>query len=535
MQYWLAHSLRRYYPASPAEVCETLALEAARGERVSFQILTRSGEKRTGITAEVTAPEGIVVRVRRVGYVPMFHVSNETPQEELEGARYLPGLVPDPLLPEQTVNAGCFETNAFWVTLAIPTSATPGPCPITVSLRAGEDEPVTMTVELEVHPAVLPKRRDFPVTHWFYADALLDWYKLQPFEERFWTILDAYFANLTTHGQDTIYVPVFTPPLDGVKRPTQLLHVQREGDRYLFDWTLVRRWVDAARANGLRYFEWTHLFTQWGVEHALRVYAGHGEDGALLWPPETGATSATYRNFLAQFLPEFEHFLREESLLDVSFFHLSDEPHDEHLANYRAARELLRELAPWMPVMDALSQIAFARQGLTDLPVPIISEAPAFVAEGFAPWTYYCCGPCGRYLNRFLDTPLLKVRMSGWLFYRTAVRGFLHWGYNCWYRHKTQELLDPFMLPSDYSLPYGDAYVVYPGADGPVDSLRWEVFTESLQDYTLLQAVGIDPQDPMLAEIRDYADFPRDAEWIAARRRQLLQQLDTMQGSVARH
>ena len=46
-------------------------------------------------------------------------------------------------------------------------------------------------------------------------------------------------------------------------------------------------------------------------------------------------------------------------MLEASFFHLSDEPHGpEHLANYRAAREMLREIAPWMPVMDALSEVA---------------------------------------------------------------------------------------------------------------------------------------------------------------------------------
>src|SRR3712207_7002981 len=59
--------------------------------------------------------------------------------------------------------------------------------------------------------SVLPPRRDFPVTHWFYADALCDWYKVRPFEEAFWRGLDPYLADYAAHGSDTLYVPMFTP------------------------------------------------------------------------------------------------------------------------------------------------------------------------------------------------------------------------------------------------------------------------------------------------------------------------------------
>ena len=40
-----------------------------------------------------------------------------------------------------------------------------------------------------------------------------------------------------------------------------------------------------------------------------------------------------------------------------------------------------------------------------------INEVPDFVAEGIPCWCYYACVPRGRYLNRFLDTPLPKIRM----------------------------------------------------------------------------------------------------------------------------
>jgi hypothetical protein len=181
-----------------------------------------------------------------------------------------------------------------------------------------------------------------------------------------------------------------------------------------------------------------------------------------------------------------------------------------------------------MKVMDALSQIEFAREGLTDVPIAIISETPQFVSEGFPAWAYFCCEPRGRYLNRLMDTPLVKIRMSGWLFYRTRARGFLHWGHNYWYRFGTAEPLDPYQSGDgkDPEFPYGDTFVVYPGDAGPVDSIRWEVWAESLQDYVLLQSAGIDPGDAMFAEIENYAEFPRAGSWIEQRRRQVLGNLD---------
>ena len=47
----------------------------------------------------------------------------------------------------------------------------------------------------------------------------------------------------------------------------------------------------------------------------------------------------------------------------------------------------------------------------------------------------------------------------------------------------------------------GDPFVVYPGPDGPVDSLRWEVFAASLQDYALLQEAGVRPGRTVNAEL----------------------------------
>ena len=164
------------------------------------------------------------------------------------------------------------------------------------------------------------------------------------------------------------------------------------------------------------------------------------------------------------------------------------------------------------------------REGLVERPVCTVARQENFLGEGIRSWVYSCCNPRGDWINRFMDTPLWKIRMLGWLMYRTEASGFLHWGYNYWDRALTRELVDPFQV-SDAgrwpNWPSGDPFVVYPGENGPVDSIRWEIFAESLQDYALLQA-GWPRESPALERLRSFKDFPREPDWIETARESLL-------------
>ncbi len=516
---WLSSSLIRHFPGTLPSRAGLREVEAACNETFSFQVAMRS-DTQTPVRVEAKGPPGWSLRIRRVGFVPVAH--HNTPviddPREMDGLGAIPGFVPDPLFDEQTLLLPQGETHAFWVTVRPGPSASPGRHTITISVSPENGRPTPLRLAVKLHGVVIRPRRGFDVTNWFYADALIDWYRTDLFDERFWGLVARYMRDMVEHGQNTLYVPVFTPPLDGVKRPSQLLRVHRaQGGRYTFDWTDVRRYIRLARAQGIERFEWCHPFTQWGVRHAIRIYEGQGRDEKLLWPPETGATSPVYRRFLAQYLPALKRFLDAEGIRDVSFFHVSDEPHgDEMLANYKAARALLAELAPWMKVMDAVSQIAFANEGLTDMPVPSISTALDFVRSDITCWCYYCCGPRGAFLNRLMDTPLPKVAMHGFLFYRWPFKGFLHWGYNYWCESQTRKLIDPYMTQDGRRWPgwaYGDTFMVYPGPEGPVDSLRWEVLGESLQDYALLQTLAVERDDKRLAPLRSFQDFPKTPAW----------------------
>ena len=524
---WLTPPTQRIYPAQPPDDRATLRLLTPRNARAAFQVGVWSETLvDCTVSAGVPSEAGAGCRIRRADLVPLPHVATDTPRDELDGVGYVPGLVPDPLVPTGRISLAAFESRSFWLDLHVPADASVGVHELRVEVCPGNAEPVELRVVLEIAEPVLRPRTGFPVTHWFYNDAIADWYRLRPFCSAYWGLFDAYVRDVVDHGQDTLLVPAFTPPTDGVKRPTQLVGVRRgTAGGYDLDFSAVSEYVRRAQALGIRFFEWNHLVTQWGAANAIRVYEGDPEDRRLLWQPETPSTDPVYREFLSQYLAELREFLLRHCILDSSFFHISDEPGDAHLATYKATRDMVREIAPWVRTIEALSHVEFARDGLVDMPIPSIRTVHEFAAEGVESWCYFCCGPRGRYLQRLLDTPLPKIRMAGWLFYRFGMKGFLHWGYNYWYRSQTTELIDPYQVNHAHrwpNWPCGDAFVVYPGPDGPIDSLRWEVFALSLQDYAMLDTLGVGPEDERLADLRGFDDFPKQADWHADAVRGLL-------------
>lgn len=518
---WVHPSDQRILPTTAVgDGARELALSGARGQVVSFQVGVRPDRLVRVAEVSLAGPLARAATVRLAGLVPLPHHTPETPAELLDGRA--PGFVPDPLLPGPFVNLDPDMSRAFVVTLRLPERA--GRSTLRVRVRLDDAKAVERSVGVTVYPFTLPELT-LPVTNWFYSDALCDWYGVEPFSPRYWELVGRYFANMAAHNQTAIYTPLFTPPLDDKKRDLQLVDVTAVGHgRYRFGFAKVRKWLDLARGAGFRYFEMSHLFTQWGAAHAIRILVKNDGKVGLLCPPETPATARVYREFLGQFLPALLTFLRREGVLERCVFHLSDEPNEKHLGQYRAVREMVRAIAPEIRVTEALSHVEFMSHGLVDQPVPVISALPDFLkGEASArPWTYYCCVPRGTYPNRFLDYPLHRLRVLGTMLFKFDVGGFLHWGCNYWYRGGTTELIDPYHVTDAHRWPGwspGDPFVVYPGADGgPVDSLRWESFRETLDDYRLLtlaaKRAGREAVVGLLAGIRSPAEYPQEPAYL---------------------
>ena len=78
-----------------------------------------------------------------------------------------------------------------------------------------------------------------------------------------------------------------------------------------------------------------------------------------------------------------------------------------------------------------------------------------------------------------MDLPAARLRVLHWINYSEDLVGYLHWGFNYWQG-------EAFGPPTEKYGP-GDTHLVYPGPNGPLDSIRWELERESAEDYEYLK------------------------------------------------
>lgn len=434
--------------------------------------------------------------------------------------------------------------QSLWVEIFCSEGLQPGTYPLTVLLK---DRKGTVhcakTLQATVLPAMLPAMQ-LRHTEWFYCDCLCDQYGCEMFSDAFFEIASRYVKFAVEHGVNMLLTPVFTPSLDVEegcsRRKAQLVGIRCKGDTYEFDFSLLRRWVETFRACGIESFEIAPFFTQWGSKYAVEVYAcpenSAEETKRFGW--HTPAHSPEYAAFLAQFLPRLVEVLRQCGVQQQTYFHISDEPSLEHMEAYRKAYHMVAPYVEGCPIIDALSDYSFYKEGLVQFPVVANNHMQPF-ARSKVPhlWTYYCCVQGDKVPNRFLAMPSRRNRIMGVLLYLYQIEGFLHWGYNYWYTQFSKERIDPYRVTdAGLGFPAGDSFLVYPGKEGtPVASLRIKVLREALQDLrALLLLEQLSSRAEVCALIRricgniTFKKYPRSDETLLALRTAVNEALQTL-------
>jgi len=505
-------------------------------EIYSFQVAYRwNSTMLKNVSVNVISDLAPWITMRLVGLVPSEMPCYADHDENV--IRTTPGLYPDLLLPlpEEGITLLPGQWRSLWLTINTKGNCEAGIYPITIVFKNDQGEELGKTVfNLEIISAVLPAQ-SLIHTEWFHSDCLATYYGVEVFSEEHWKIISQYIQTASEHGINMILTPLFTPPLDtavGGERPTvQLVDVEKVGESYRFGFDKLSRWVNMCLDAGIEYFEFSHLFTQWGAKHAPKIMATENGELKRIFGWETEASGEEYKSFLDQFLPELKDFIKRNGLEKRSYFHISDEPNTDHIESYSKAGSIIYRHLSEFPVMDALSDYKFYEMGLVKNPIPSNNHIEDFLENQVKNlWTYYCCGQYKKVSNRFFNMPSARNRILGFQLYKFDIKGFLHWGYNFWYSQYSKYPINPF-LKSDagYAYPSGDAFLVYPGKDGPLESLRLEVFYEALQDLralTLLESkIG---REAVLAILEEglnepisFSEYPRDANWLLNKREQI--------------
>lgn len=483
------------------EAPEIRAFEVAvpRGDTESFQVAVYlEADANVEVTIRLQSQLAKWITVREVRLSPSAY-----PCHGRRDANYLrtaPGMYPDRLEPlghDGKLKLVAKQWRALWIDVEPGADTPAGTFRIELTADAANGERLfCVRQEATVLDFTLPPS-DLYHTEWLHTDCLMDYYGVGLDERQadtFFEMVGHYLRAAARRDINMILTPLFTPPLDtavgGERTTVQLVRVALDKGKYSFDFAWLTRWIRLCEACGIQYLEMSHLFSQWGAKYAPKVMATVDGEYRQLFGWDTDGTGEAYAAFLDAFLPELVAVLRDMGVAERCFFHVSDEPHGEHLAQYARARALLDRHLAGFQMIDALSDFDFYQRGVVTTPIVANNAIEPFLAAGVKDlWTYYCTSQCVDVSNRFFAMPSARNRILGVQMYKYGVKGFLQWGFNFYNAQFSLRRIDPYAVTdAGEAFPSGDAFLVYPGGDGkPVESIRMMVLAKAFSDVRALK------------------------------------------------
>lgn len=474
------------------------------GEHYAYQIAVAS-DLNVNINVLLDSDIKEYVTLYTVSDVVMDRVTHDSPSDD-NYITNVTGLMPDLLKPLESQNnkllisrninsSSSLLFKTIWVDVNIPTGVNAGEHYITLKFDAETiyGSPVKSTISettnIRTIPIDLPENK-IAYTQWFYADCIATAHNVEVYSEKHWELINKYIKLAAELEINTILTPVFTPPLDTevghYRTNVQLVKIQENFEKYSFDFSLLDRFIDICKSNGIKNFEICHLYSQWGLKATPAVYV----NDELKFGWNTKSDSPEYTGFLKQFLPTLVSHLKEKGIdQNNCLFHISDEPNLDGIENYKKAYNIIRPLIGDIKILDAISNIDFYNMGLMDIPVCASDHIEPFLdAQINELWTYYCCVQTNQVSNRFISMPSSRNRAIGLHLYKYNIKGFLQWGYNFYNSRRSLYPINPLLTSScDGGFPSGDAFSVYPYGNEVYPSLRALVFKDALQDIRLMK------------------------------------------------
>jgi len=277
----------------------------------------------------------------------------------------------------------------------------------------------------------------------------------------------------------------------------------------VFDWTA---W-DKAMERGIDYYHFNSFRLSipglgGGTFHSRR------EPELLGFSEDTPHYKAAFNTYCR----EIQEHLRRKGWLDEAFVYWFDEPAPKDYEFVMNGFAKLKDAAPDINRM-LTEQVEPKLLGGPNIWCSISNNYKHEPAEqrrqhGEKFWWYVCTGPKAPYCTLFIDHPGTELRVWLWQSWKRKIEGILVWQTNYWTspaaypdrEHPQNPYEDPMGWRSSYSTPKGakkpwgngdgrfiyppeaaaDAHPSEPVLDGPVDSIRWEMLRDGIEDYEYL-------------------------------------------------
>ena len=515
-----------------------------KGERFSYQIAAKSEEIITGrveVVSNIKEHIKVFFVQNAVMDYPVAHGNDDCDYITKE-----PGLMPDILIPAEEQNniwqIG-MQASSVFIEVCLPEKIDAGEYDVTLQIFDEENEENAIlfekTMTIKVVAEVISSQK-LIYTRWLYLDCIADAHSVEVFSEKHWSLIDEYAKKAVDAGINMLMIPTHTPPLDtkigGKRTCIQLVDIEKRDDEYIFSFEKFHRYVEILKKNGIKYFQTAHMFTQWGAKNCPNIKVTENGKSSYMFGWHVSSQSTEYKEFLKQYIPAICDALKNEEILENTYFSISDEPNTENMEMYKMASKIIRSVVGKGKTIDALSEYEFYEKGLVETPVTIVSNIHEFLEHNIEnQWVYYCCIPQKTFPNGFLSMPHHRARIMGFLMYKYNIKGFLHWGFNFYNSQVSRYKINPYATTSAGGrFPSGDAFIVYPAENGAYSSLRGKTFFDAVTDMRICQTleryIGKDAVIELIDEMAGFNvrfdDYPRDKRYIINLHNKMVELID---------
>jgi len=198
-------------------------------------------------------------------------------------------------------------------------------------------------------------------------------------------------------------------------------------------------------------------------------------------------------------------FLQTNNLLKFSFVPLWEFPKEEEKEKLLNTITQWKTLCPDLPLMvttRGLNPILPENVDIWCIHSPVM-DTPynrhilEKIQAGQKVWWCVNHAPPRPYANFFLDFAGIEHRIFFWQTWMLGIKGVHYWCIN-YSKEK-----DPLKCPLDVIPTNGDGFLVYPGKEGPLNSIRWEIIRDGIEDYDYLNIFS-----QLIKELKDTGNNP---------------------------
>lgn len=436
---WFASSLEKVFRedvvTEDGPVNPLWKLSLARNESESFQVCLRPPADM--LLADVQVSVGDLVDTKGNARIPAGNVGIYTVQYQhvaipshYEGPT---GWWPDALPPLKPFTAEAGQNTPVWITVYarpdLPAGVYRGP----ITITASNGGPWELGLEVTVHDFQLPMTPALKTDFGFSMEALSRYAKTQKADPN--ALARSYLENALAHRVTL----------------RELCQLPRESANYGASLSQYKKQLEALRALG-----------------ASTFYV----PASLLEVP-------------AQ-LAEANAFVKREGLSGKAFTQLAYEPEEPSWNRVLESMQLWKNQAPDIPITVSTMGLRPFIPSTLDiwslhaqvLDTTFNAEVLNRASQGGEVWWYVDHTPPRPYGNLFVDFAAIEHRILFWQAWALGMRGMQYWEVNFW-----PEDGDPYESLLDITPVNGNGVLVYPGARGPINSIRWEIVRDGLEDY----------------------------------------------------